>query len=239
MNVDIERVRVLWRDLTGAPEGFRGAGVTVVGSAHHRAAPDGWIGIVKLATDVVIACPVADVDRVLHAVVASHPEDLVAPDHLDHLLNPCQTLGPALLFYGAPTRSAPDVQVIGPVDLTDDRVRAVLTDATDDERDESDLDGTSSGAFVALTADGTPAAACAWAQWPHDVAHISSLTATAHRGQGFGLAAAHLALSEATNRGLIPQWRAAQSNLASIALARRLGLHHLGTQYSCRSQTIQ
>jgi hypothetical protein len=39
MNVDIERVRVLWRDLTGAPEGFRGAGVTVVGSAHHRAAP--------------------------------------------------------------------------------------------------------------------------------------------------------------------------------------------------------
>jgi GNAT superfamily N-acetyltransferase len=231
-NADVERVRVLWRDLTDAPKGFAGTGVLVVASDTHRAAPDGWVGIVKLGSDVVVASPSAHVDQVRSAKERLSPDGLVDPDQIETVLHPIQTLGPALLFYGAPSIQTTTSDVIGPLDLEDDRVRAVLTDASDDERSESALDETTSGAFLALSADGSPAAVCGWREWPQGIAHKSSLTARSHRGRGLGRAAAVRALGEATSKGLIPQWRAARSNVSSIALARRLGLVHLGHQYS-------
>lgn len=229
----------MWRELMDAPAGFDGSGLVVVGSDHHRAAPAGWTGIVRLGADAVVVTPAAEVDRIRAATRSAAARRQVDPAEIGAMLRPARTLGPALLFYGAPTPTGaapgaapPEGDVIGPLDVTDDRVAAVLDDATAHEREESAVDDSTSGVFVARTAGGAPAALCAWRVWPHGIAHMSSLTAASHRRGGFGCAAAAHALTEAVRHGLLPQWRAAAVNEPSIALARRLGLHHLGDQYS-------
>ena len=147
---------------------------------------------------------------------------------------PRHTLGPARLYYGAATSPSPEPATLGPLPVDDPRVRSVLADATDEERGESAIDETTSGVFLAVAVDGAPAAAAAWTVWPQGVAHICVLTARAHRGTGTAFAAAHRALTEAVDVGLLPQWRVRKGNLASIALAERLGMHHVGDQYSIR-----
>lgn len=232
--LDLEHARALWRDLTDAPNGFTPNTIVVVGSDTHRASPSGWIGIVELAGDVVVACPVAAVERVRRILSDSDPDQILQPRDVDALLHPVETLGPALLFYGRPTMTARSIQgkVIGPIDATDPRVRAVIEDASPADCVEAGLEDVTSGAYVGVADDGTPASVCAWTEWPHGIAHMSALTASSYRGKGFGTATAVEALAAADAHGLLPQWRAAHWNHASIAVARRLGLGLLGHQYS-------
>jgi len=61
---------------------------------------------------------------------------------------------------------------------------------------------------------------------------MSSLTARSFRRKGLGAAAAVAALDAADARGLLPQWRAAHWNAGSLALARSIGLHQVGSQFS-------
>ena len=235
---DRDRVRTLWRDLTDAPNGFTSNTHLVVGSDSHRASPLGWIGIVELCGDVVVACPTGTVDRLRHALAGSRAEQLTQPSYLDALLHPIETLGPAMLFYGRPTITtsarSTNVQVIGPIEIDDPRVEAVLDDASAVERDEAAVEDTNSGMYLGLAPDGTPASVCGWREWPHAVAHVSALTAASSRSRGFAVATAAVALDAAAARGLLPQWRAAHWNTASIALARHLGLSLLGHQYSLK-----
>ena len=126
---------------------------------------------------------------------------------------------------------------IGPVDIADHRVRAVCDDASQTERDETGIDETTSGAYLSFADDGSPASVCAWSEWPHGVAHMSSLTAASFRREGLGAAAAVAALVAADAHGLLPQWRAAHWNAGSIALARTIGLHQVGTQFSVELAT--
>ena len=231
---DLERVRLLWRDLTDAPDGFAQNGLTITGSDTHRASPPGWTGIVELQGDVVVACSANEVEWVRRALTDVRPDRLIEPGLVDELLHPTDTLGPALLFYGRISTQRLPVprRVIGPIDIADPHVRAVLEAASQAERDETGFDETSSGAYLAFGDDGGPASVCGWTQWPHRIAHMSSLTATPYRRSGCGQAAAAKALEAACDRGLLPQWRAASWNAASIALARRLGLVLVGHQYS-------
>lgn len=175
-------------------------------------------------------------DRVAVRLAGLTAEQLIQPTVVDALLAPVDKLGPALLFYGRGTitAAARTGSVIGPLEIDDPRVQSVIEEATPAERDEADIEETTSGVYVGVTPEGTPAAACAWREWPHRVAHMSVLTATSHRGLGYGASTARIALAEAVGAGLLPQWRAAHWNEASIALARRLGLVLLGHQYSLR-----
>ena len=232
---DVERVKELWRELTGAPSAFASSDPLFITSDDHRASPPGWVGIVEICGRAVVASPTAKASQVAGRLAGLTPEQLIQPSVVNSLLVPVDTLGPALLFYGsATTASTKAGGVTGPLDIGDPKVQSVIEDATDAERDEAAIDNTTSGVYIGLTPDGTPAAACAWQEWPHQVAHISMLTAASHRGVGHGASTARLALDAAVGAGLLPQWRAANRNAASIALAWHLGLQLLGHQYSIR-----
>lgn len=229
---DLVRVQRLWRELTTAGQGFFDNALVYKTTDTHRAAPEGWVAIVRIGWQVVVAGPDWDLTRIDNNTRQSHPTQLVDPEHLAEFVCPRHTLGPARLYYGAPTGAAPSATTVGPLPVDDERVQSVLADATDEERDECGLAETTSGVYVALADDGSPAAAAAWTVWPQDVAHVSVLCAAAHRRSGAAFAASHAALTAAIAAGLLPQWRAREGNETSIALAERLGLEHVGTQLS-------
>ncbi|MEQ1700816.1 MAG: GNAT family N-acetyltransferase [Ilumatobacteraceae bacterium] len=229
---DLARVQRLWRELTTAGRGFFDNALVYKTTDTHRAAPAGWVAIVRIGWQVVVAGPDWDLTRIDHNTRHFHPTQLVDPAHLAEFVCPRHTLGPARLYYGAPTGASPSATTLGPLPVDDERVRAVLADATDEERAECGLEDTTSGVFVSLADDGSPAAAAAWTVWPQDVAHVCVLAAATHRGTGAAFAASHAALIAAVAVGLLPQWRAAEGNLASIALAERLGLEYVGEQLS-------
>lgn len=137
-----------------------------------------------------------------------------------------------MLFYGRPVAIAARHEVIGPLPVAHTLVAELMAQASDDEREESALEETTSGVYLAMNSLGAPAAACAWRTWAHDVAHLSVLSAVGQRYRGFGRAAAEVALSTVLVGGLLPQWRAAVDNGPSIALAVALGLQPAGRQLS-------
>ena len=232
---DFETVRSLWRTVTSSPDGFTHRGWTVVPAAGHRAAPEGWVGVVDLRGSVVVATPVELAARLtLMLERVSTISELTDPERASAIFGPFrETLGPAVLLYGRPNRSAlATPSVIGPLANDHPQVLDVISQASPYEVDESALAETTSGVFVALDASGMPAAACGWRPWPHGVAHISVLTAAEHRARGFGRAAAQAALNAAVTAQLLPQWRAVASNSASIALATSLGMEPVGRQFS-------
>lgn len=233
-DAEMLQVQRMWRELTTAGLGFYDHDLVHKSTDSHRAAPEGWVAIVRLGWQVVVAGPGDQLDRIDSNTRQSTPTQLVSAEHVAEFVCPRHTLGPARLYYGATSTPSPSTETIGPLAVDDARVRAVLADATDDERDESAIEDTTSGVYVALTADGGPGAVAGWRVWPHEVAHVSVLGACSHRGTGVGFAASHRALTAAVAAGLLPQWRVREDNLPSIALAERLGLHHVGDQYSIR-----
>jgi GNAT superfamily N-acetyltransferase len=231
-------VRSLWRELMQAPEGFLRDGWVVVASSGHRSAPDGWVGIVEILGSVVIAAP-DDLVAALNVRAEGAPSigsmtdargvhDIFGPIH--------EVLGPAILFYGHAMPDEVRHEVVGPVPLADVRVQSVLACVSADEADESGVRDTTSGVWLALDDQGRPAALSGWREWPQQVAHMSILTASTHRTMGLGSDCARAALGAARDAGLLPQWRAAEGNVASVTLATRLGLQRVGRQVSIRLQ---
>ena len=231
---DVDRVRVLWRSVTRAPDGFLRPGWTLVGADDHQAPPPGWVGIVELLGSVVISVPQNLVDRLRGRLEErSAVEDFTDPRRSIDLFGPVnRVLGPALLFYGQPVEGPAEHDVIGPLPVEDSLVVELMARASHDEREESGLEETTSGVYLAMNSLGVPAAACGWRTWPHGVAHVSVLCAPVQRHCGFGRAAAQVALLAALDDGLLPQWRAAETNEASTALASTMGLQLLGRQLS-------
>jgi predicted GNAT family acetyltransferase len=56
------------------------------------------------------------------------------------------------------------------------------------------------------------------------------LTPPEQRRAGLGTTAAALALNDALDAGLVPQWRTRVDNVASRRMARRLGFVEVGAQ---------
>ncbi len=235
-NESTVRIRSLWRELMRAPEGFLEPGWVVVASSGHRSAPDGWVGIVEILDSVVIAAP----DDLVAALTgraegATSMGSMTDARGVHHVFGPIQeVLGPAILFYGHATPDEVSHEVVGPVPLADERVQSVLASVSADEADESGVRDTTSGVWLALDDQGRPAALSGWREWPHQVAHISIVAASTHRAMGLGSDCARAALIAARDAGLLPQWRAAEANVASVRLANRLGLQRVGRQVSIR-----
>ena len=230
-----ESVRSYWRFATSCPDGFAVPGWVVALADGHQAAPNGWVGVVELRGSAVVAAPSAiasQMKELLHR--ASSVGDLTRSRAAGQIYGPFrQTLGPAMLLYGRPHRSASAAaDVVGPLAGDDPRVLAVISAASAHEVEESGLTHATSGVFVAIDHAGVPASACGWRPWPYDIAHVSVLTSTSHRSRGFGRVAASAALQAAVAAGLVAQWRAVESNTASIALGASLGLEPIGRQFS-------
>jgi hypothetical protein len=128
----------------------------VVASDHHRASPPGWIGIIEICSSVVVACPAASANWVADRLAGLTPAQLIQPSTVDARLNPVDTLGPALLFYGRETTMATEMAgtVVGPLGIGDARVQSVIEDATDHERDEAGIEDTTSGVYVGRDSGG-------------------------------------------------------------------------------------
>lgn len=228
----IDRVRELWRELSGAHEAFTRR-VVIIGSNDHRCSPPGWVGVVTIRGDSVVACPSDQLERVCEALDDVDGQQLAESRYVEELLRPDERLGPARLFYDDVQRS-PLSEVMGPLRASDNRILSVLRDATDAERHESGLEDNSLGLYVAVDEAGRPAAVCGWHEWPNETAHVGVLAARSSRGSGHAKRAALQTLSAAADANLLAQWRAAVANEASNGLARSLGLTEVGSQFSVR-----
>lgn len=85
-------------------------------------------------------------------------------------------------------------------------------------------------ALVTVDDRDAPLAGAGYAEWQGILAQLGVLTPPEHRRAGHGTTAASLALNDALDVGLVPQWRARVDNVASRRMARRLGLVEVGSQ---------
>lgn len=154
------------------------------------------------------------------------------------LLGLSRTPGPGThpgRLVGAATLAFTDSYVTGPaletVLVTDDA--AAVTDL---ERlcppDDTAEVGLSSMRWKFATLDETDqiTAGAGFEEWQQILAHLGVLTPPTLRRYGFATVAAGIATNQALDRGLVPQWRARVDNVASRALAARLGFDEVGTQ---------
>nr|WP_294693660.1 GNAT family N-acetyltransferase [uncultured Friedmanniella sp.] len=87
-----------------------------------------------------------------------------------------------------------------------------------------------SRAVVTLDDREAPLAGAGYAEWQGILGQLGVLTPPEHRRAGHGTTAAALALNDALDAGLVPQWRTRVDNVASRRLAHRLGLVEVGSQ---------
>ena len=232
-----ELIRATWRQLTGCSRGFTTDGV-VVSVADHDVAPRGWVGTVSLGGAAVLAIRPDDtrsIDRLTGLSVTM--ADIREPESATAMFGPlADTLGPAVLSYLIDkSASSADLSMTWqPLPPTDDRVLSIIEACDPAEVEESAIDSRRSGIFVAADPTGNPMAACGYSPVLGTLAHVGVLTRTDARGKGYGLQAASAAIDHATRAGLVVQWRAAETNAASLALAARLGFEAVGRQFSFR-----
>jgi GNAT superfamily N-acetyltransferase len=70
---------------------------------------------------------------------------------------------------------------------------------------------------------GVLAALAGWEVWGGAIAHLSIFSHPGFRGRGHGAAAVSALTRIALERGLVPQYRALETNAHSVAIAQRLG----------------
>lgn len=87
--------------------------------------------------------------------------------------------------------------------------------------------------FVLLDGDEPtqlPLAGCGYDIWEASLAHMGVLTAPGQRRQGHAATAVSIAMGQAMDLGLVPQWRARTDNAASIRTALGAGFKQAGSQ---------
>lgn len=84
--------------------------------------------------------------------------------------------------------------------------------------------------FVLLDDREAPDAGSGYEEWEGILADLGVLVPPALRCEGHGTLAGAMATNDALDSGLVPQWRCRPENLASLALARRLGFEPVGSQ---------
>ena len=137
-------------------------------------------------------------------------------------------VGQAVLAY---TDGYVTTDGLGNVPAADDPeiVAALERACPPDDVTEVGLSGFSR-AVVTLDDREAPLAGAGYAEWQGILGQLGVLTPPEHRRAGHGTTAASLALNDALDAGLVPQWRTRVDNVASRRLARRLGLVEVGSQ---------
>lgn len=73
-------------------------------------------------------------------------------------------------------------------------------------------------------------AGAGYVEWAGLLAHLGALTPPQLRRSGHGTRATALAVNDALDAGLVPQWRARTGHRAAQAISRRLGFSSVGSQ---------
>lgn len=225
------RVLRLWRTMLGDEHAFvPGARVLVHGST--GVCRPGWVGVVRLGDGIAAELGVASDEDIRALRTLDDPSD---PDQVATALAPAETVGPGVLSYLLDERGPTEVVVPDGVSLEVEPVSSIrpwLATLPDEDVAESSV--AASQEAVVARRFGAPVAAACHLEWPTGIAHLGVLVDPQHRQHGIGVAVARRATDRAHALGLVVQWRAAATNTASRALARRLGLVEVGRQFSFR-----
>ena len=227
------RIRQGWRMELGAPAAFRGPGRHL----QLRPAGDptlaGWVGVVTLADSTCVSLPPEAPARLQDLQERDLDADLTEPAVVAAVLGPVeQFLGPATLAFLDPTAGhAPGDPRVRLVPAGHQSVRRLATACGRQDAEESGILAVDSPVAV-WQAAGRVVAASGYQDWHGRLAQFSVLVDPAHRGRGHGTAVAAMAVNHAVDAGLVPQWRARRTLLASRRIARSLGFVELGRQAS-------
>lgn len=139
-----------------------------------------------------------------------------------------QLLGEAALAYTDRYVEHPD---LARARITDDpdAVRDLLARCPADDIGESGVEEMTER-WVLLDAADLPVALAGFAISGDIIAHLGVLTALDDRRRGNGALAASVAVNEALDAGLVPQWRARLDNRSALAVAAVLGFERVGSQ---------
>jgi GNAT superfamily N-acetyltransferase len=223
----------LWRELTGDPVAFVPGSRAAVRGSRGICRP-GWVGAVRLGDAFAVEIGAARDEPAAALLACQDPTD---PDEVVVALQPTETLGPGVLAYLPEPSTEPDGAIAMPSDVTISLervavVRGWLDSLPPDDVQESGL--AELDEVLVARSRGRPVAAAGHHVWPTGVAHLGVVADPVDRGRGFGVAVARAAVQRAQASGLTPQWRAAETNAASRAVARRLGFVEVGRQFSVR-----
>lgn len=184
--------------------------------------------VVRVEGCGLAAAPPRVLDQLRHA----SPELLLDAAALARMLPGASPIGSADLFF---TEHSPQPSSTTATAARASDVATVRAGVSAAEWEESGIEETEHQ-WAVLGPQGVPAAVAGFSPWRSELAQLAVLASPQHRRAGFAYAAAAVATEEASRNGLIAQWRSRQGNVASRALAQRLGFTQLGVQAAVRLQ---
>jgi GNAT superfamily N-acetyltransferase len=226
-----ERIREGWRAELGAPAAFRGPGRHLHLRPEHDPGRAGWVAVVALVDSSCVSLPLG-ASTWLHDLQRRDLDaDLTDPATVARVVGPVEEfLGPATLAFLDPTgvdlRHDPRV---ASVPAGHPSVRHLAATCGPHDTEESGILAVDSSLAVWRVA-GRVVAASGYQVWHGQLGHLSVLVDPAFRGHGLGRAVAARAVGQVVDAGLVPQWRARSTLVASRQIARTLGFVELGRQ---------
>lgn len=226
-----ERIRQGWRAELAAPAAFRGPGRHVHLRPGHDPAPARSVGVVALGDSTCVSLPPTASAWLQVLQRRDLDADLTDPATVARVIGPVEEfLGPASLAYLPVTvvglRHDPRVTS---VPAGHESVQHLAAACGPQDAQESGISAVASSLAVWLVGDRVVAAS-GHQVWHGQLGHLSVLVDPAFRGRGLGTAVASRAVAQVLEAGLVPQWRARSTLLASRQIARTLGFVELGRQ---------
>lgn len=222
-------VRLGWARLLGLPDDSLDPAANPVRTVRSTSPREAMV--LRLWNTFVVVGP----DWLHDRTAGADPAELVDQSVLLRTCDghPARLIGQAVLAYGDRyvSTSQPGLGELAQVPVDDDPAAAVALEKRCPPDDVAEV-GLAEMSRVLVTLDDReqPTAGAGYDEWQGLLGHLGVLTPPELRRTGRGTLAAALALNDALDAGLVPQWRARVDNVASRRLARRLGLVEAGSQ---------
>jgi GNAT superfamily N-acetyltransferase len=230
-----ERIRQGWRAELAAPAAFGSPGRHVHLQPAQDPARAGWVRVVALGDSACVSLPPNASARLQDLQQRDLDADLTDPATVAKVIGPVEeVVGPATLAFLDP--AAVDIendQRVTLVPAGHQSVRQLVAACGPQDAGESGIVEVESTLAVCQVA-GRVVAASGHRVWHGQLGHLSVLVDPAFRGRGLGKAVAARAVNEVVHAGLVPQWRARSTLVASRQIARSLGFVELGRQANYR-----
>jgi hypothetical protein len=233
----IEAVKKFWGDFFGcAAEELERPGVRVIGHAGElREYRGAWA--FRFGEGVMLSVPAVWVSRVRGAVEGRGMEEVYSETALRGLFGEaCETvIGPCVLMYadGKSVRAKERRFLRRLIPADQGVLKKLQASCEAEEWEQSGIEFNRDPIFGCFDGKALSAAA-SYEVWSGQVAHVGLITVKDRRRKGFGAEVGAAATSDAIARGLVPQWRALESNSSSLAAAESLGYQRVASHFAVR-----